>query len=412
MAPAEPGRTCPVAHDYPFTAPAPLDPPAEWAELRETCPVADIRLPSGDSALLASRYEDVKTLLADPRWTRQLDPAQGAARVSAQEDGGVFGMREGNALLQWQDHARWRRLLSRSFTAKRVNAMRPQIEKFANELVDGMEAGDRPADLASAFSFPLPVRVICELLGAPHEDRERFAGWSDAMLSMTRLTQEETAEALADFTGYMRAHIERKRAEPGDDLLSELTTISDSDDGRLSSEELLQTAMGLLISGYETTANMISKMVALLLTHDGGAAWDALLADRGRIPAAVEETLRMDANSGFGLPRFVSEDTEVAGGAIPAGSTVVNNLAAANRDASVFPDPDRLDLDRTPNRHITFGVGAHSCVGQALARAELQISLDVLTDRMPHLRLAVPPERLERRTGLVVGGLVGLPVTW
>ncbi|MCW2881408.1 MAG: cytochrome [Sphaerisporangium sp.] len=397
---------CPV-HDYPFEQPTAVDAPPQWAQLREQCPVADIRLPSGDQALLLTRYEDVKATLTDPRWTRNLDPAKGAARVSAREDGGVFAS---SGAMSDEDHLRWRRLLSRSFTAKRVNDLRPHIAEIAEELVAELRGGPKPADLVSVLGFPLPVRVICELLGVPHSDQARFAYWSDLRLSTTKYTQAEADAGRAEFVAYMRTHIDAKRVNPTDDLISELTTINDNDDGRLSDAELMSTAMGLLIAGHETTANMIAKMVTMLLADRG--RWEALLADRGLIRTAVEEALRMDANAGFGMPRFITEDVELSDVAVQAGSTVVNSLAAANRDPEVFSDPERMDLARTPNMHLAFGAGAHSCLGQSLARTELQICLDVLLTRLPTLDLAVPVAKLTRRAGLVVGGLDELPVTW
>jgi cytochrome P450 len=397
---------CPV-HDYPFEAPTAIDAPPLWAQLREEWPVADIRLPSGDQALLLTRYEDVKETLTDPRWSRNLDPAKGAARVSAQEDGGVFAS---SGAMSTEDHLRWRRMLSKSFTAKRVNDLRPRIAEIAEELVAELQSGAKPADLVSAFGFPLPVRVICELLGVPDVDRERFSRWSDLHLSTTKYTQAEIDTGRAEFVGYMRAHVEAKRLNPTDDLISELTTISDAGDGRLSDAELMSTAMGLLIAGHETTANMITKMVLMLLADR--SRWEALVANRGLIRTAVEEALRMDANAGFGMPRFITEDIELSGVAVRAGSTVVSSLAAANRDPEVFVASEQMDLARTANTHLAFGAGSHSCLGQALARTELQVCLDVLLTRLPTLDLAVPVAGLTRRDGLVVGGLDELPVTW
>jgi cytochrome P450 len=397
---------CPV-HDYPFEQPTVVDAPPQWAQLREQCPVADIRLPSGDQALLLTRYEDVKATLTDTRWTRNLDPGKGAARVAVQEDGGVFA---GSGGMSTEDHLRWRRLLSRSFTAKRVNDLRPRIAEIARECVADMRAAGKPADLSSILGFPLPVRVICELLGVPHRDWERFSYWGTLRMSMTKYTQAEINAGTAEFAKYMRAHVEAKRRNPTEDLISELTTISDSDDGRLSDEELMSTAMGLLIAGHETTSNMICKMIAMLLADR--SRWETLLADRGLVRTAVEEALRMDANAGFGMPRFVTEDVVLSGVTVKAGSTVVNSMAAANRDPDMFPDPERMDVGRTANTHLAFGAGPHSCIGQSLARTELLVCLDVLLSEMPTLDLAVPVARLNRRSGLVVGGLDALPVTW
>jgi cytochrome P450 len=247
--PARPPDTasCPV-RDYPFDMPNALDPPPLWTELRTRCPVAAIRLPSGDQALLLTRYADVKATLADPRWKPHLDPTEGAARVSVQQDGGVFSVPNSNLAMSGEDHTRWRRLVSRSFTARRVKDLRPRITEIAGQLVTEMLEGEKPCDLTAALGFPLPVRVICELLGVPHTDWERFTRWSDLLLNVSASSQDEINAGLGEFDGYMRDPIAAKRVNPGDDLISELTTISDTADGRLSDQELTSTTMALLIA--------------------------------------------------------------------------------------------------------------------------------------------------------------------
>ncbi|GIE04287.1 cytochrome P450 [Paractinoplanes durhamensis] len=396
--------------DYPFTQPTALEPPEEWAQLRDECPVARIRMASGDEALLLTRYDDVRGMLADPRFTHNLTQPD-AARIADSESGGVFN--EGSMVSDMssgEGHLRWRRMMSRSFTAKRVNALRPRIEELAHGLIDDMEASGAPADLGAALGFPLPVFVICELLGVPADHRDRFAHWSDAMLNLTRYPQDELDTAAAEFHEFMASHVRGKREKPGDDLLSELATIVDAQDGRLGEAELIMTAQGLLVAGHETTANMIGKMVAMLLADR--SRWESLLADRELIPSAVEESLRFDANPNFGIPRYLSEPVEVAGQTLPAGTTVITNLAAANRDTCAFADAGEMVLDRKPNPHLAFGAGPHSCLGQSLARVELQTVLGVLLDRLPGLDLVVGPDELRRREGLIVGGIEEVPVRW
>ena len=394
---------------YPFANPSALEPPPEWAELRERCPVAPIRFASGDRALVLTRYDDVRAVLSDPRFTRQLD-APDAARVTANESGGVFGGDQATSVPEGEMHRQWRSLVGRAFTAKRVTQARPRITAMAEHLVDDMVARGAPADLVGALGFPLPVWVICDILGVPDSDRDRFAYWSDAMLSMTRFTQEEIDRSQEEFHAYLRAHIAAKRADPGDDLLSELIRITDTGDTALDELVLLGTSQGLLVAGHETTANMIGKMVAMLLADR--TRWERLLADRSLIRPATEEALRFDANPGFGMPRYLSEETVVGGEPLPKGTTVVCSLAAANRDERAFADAATMDLGRSPNPHLSFGAGPHSCIGQALARTELQAVLEVLLRRLPSLDLDVPAEELERRDGLVVGGLRRLPVRW
>ncbi|AQZ65195.1 cytochrome [[Actinomadura] parvosata subsp. kistnae] len=396
------------APEYPFRNPTALEPPQEWAELRQGCPVAPVRLASGDTALLLTRYDDVKQVLSDPRFTRQLD-AEDAARVTANESGGVFGATTAGGMTG-ENHRAWRQLVGKAFTAKRVTAMQPRIQEMAELLVERMVAEGAPGDLVSAVGFPLPVWAICDLLGVPDSDREKFAYWSDTMLSMTRFTQEEIDTAQAEFDGYLVALVEGKRAEPGDDLVSELLSYVEGLDGRLTEQLMLATAKGLLVAGHETTANMIGKMMALLLADRG--RWEALLADRALIRTAAEEALRFDANPGFGMPRYLTEEVEVAGQKLPRGTTVICSMASANRDDRQFEAAGEMRLDRSPNPHLAFGVGPHSCIGQSLARTELQTVLKVLLERLPTLELAIPAAELPRREGLIVGGLERVPVRW
>ncbi|MGW0591053.1 cytochrome P450 [Streptosporangium sp. NPDC002607] len=395
---------------YPIPGEAALEPPAEWARLRQGCPVARVTLPSGDEASLVTRYEDVRRVLSDPRFTRPTR-ADDAARISANESGGLFNNEMSMSIPQaGEGHKRWRRMIGKWFTVKRMAALRPGMEAMAERLVDDMLERGRPADLKASLGFPLPVWVICDLLGVPDSDRDRFAYWSDTLLNLTRYTQAEIDAAQAEFVTYMAAHIAAKRAEPGEDLLSELITGADADGERLSDATLVATGQGLLVAGHETTANMIGKMVAMLLADR--RRWERLLADRSLVRSAVEEALRFDANPGFGMPRYLGEEIEVAGTLLPPGTTVVCSMAAANRDESAFEGADEMNLSRSPNPHLAFGVGAHSCLGQALARTELQVVLEVLLRRLPSLELAVPVEELHKVEGLVVGGLREVPVRW
>jgi cytochrome P450 len=361
---------------------------------------------SGDEVVLLTRYADVRTVLADHRFSRQLT-AQDAAKVS--DDVGV-AFDETPTPATGPGHLRWRRLVGRAFSARRIAAMRPHITRMAGQLVGELRAAGPPADLISGFGFPLPVWVICDLLGLPDADRHEFAYWSSIMLNVSQYSRDEITTALAEFDDYLRGHIAAKRAAPADDLLSDLITVADAQDGRLSEEELLSTGQILLAAGHETTANMIGKMVAMLLADR--ARWQRVCAEPALIAPAVEEVLRFDANFGFGIPRYLSEPIEIDGERLPRGTTVVCNISAANRDEQVFDGADTMNLGRSPNPHLLFGIGPHSCIGQALARVELQIALDVLTRELPALDLAIPAGQLSRREGLIVGGLTELPVRW
>ncbi|MGZ0148329.1 cytochrome P450 [Kribbella sp. WER1] len=391
---------------YPIPPVDAIEPPPEWERLRQQCPVAHVQLPSGDQAALLTRYDDVRQVLSDPRFART---AEGSARVSA-EGTGVFDRRRPGVPQSGEGHQRWRRMITKWFTAKRMAALRPSISAMADQLVDGMVAGDQPADLKAALGFPLPVWVICELLGVPASDRERFSYWSDTFLNLSRYSAADMEAAHTEFAAYMTGHIEAKRAEPGTDLLSDLITGTDSAGEKLSDDALVSTGMGLLIAGHETTTNMIGKMMAMLLADR--TRWEQLLADPALVRTAVEETLRYDANAGFGMIRYVSEELELSDGVLPAGTTAVCSMASANRDERIFADAADLDLTRSPNVHLAFGAGPHSCIGQSLARTELQVVLEVLLRRLPTLALAVPAAELPLVEGLLVGGLREVRVIW
>ncbi|KYF90730.1 cytochrome [Sorangium cellulosum] len=394
--------------EYPFRAPNAVEPPEEWAKLRKGCPVAHVRLPSGDEAVLVTRYDDVRHVLSDPRFTRNLSQ-EGAARITANEGGSAFESEAAAEISAGEQHGKWRRFISRWFTVKRISAMQQSIEAMTNQLIDTMVAKGPPADLVSELAFPLPVWVIAEILGISVDERDKLATWSNAMLTLTQFTQAEVDEAQAEFTEYLMGHIAKKRAQPGDDLLSDLIRAADQGE-QISEKVLMLTAQGVLVAGHETTSNMIAKMVAMLLSDR--RRWERLLAEPSLVRTAVEEALRFDANAGFGLPRFITEDIELSGTTVPRGTTIICNMAAANRDEKAFERADDMVLSRAPNPHLAFGAGGHSCVGQALARTELQTVLSVLLRRLPSLDLAVAPQDLPRREGLLVGGIERLLVRW
>lgn len=399
----------PAPRDFPFTPVSALEPPAEWAELRQKCPVAPVTLPSGDRAMLLTRYDDIRTALSDPRITRQGMARPDAARLNSSKTGGVFSsplIRVLNA----EGHERWRRMVSKWFTAKRMQALRPEIEATADELVDDMVAHGSPADLVEHLAFPLPVFVICRMLGVPRDHRDEFAHWSQAFNNVSKFTQAEMDSAQEEFTSYLTDLVAAKRADPGDDLISMLITATDAEGRPISAEGMLATGQILLMAGHETTAGTIGKMAAHLLTDR--RRWQLLRDDRSLVAPAVEEVLRYDPNGGFGSLRYVHEDVELGGETVPAGTSLLFPTNAGNRDESVFDGADEMDLTRKPNPHITFGAGAHSCLGQQLARAELQAVLEVLLRRLPGLDLAVDPRELKLTEGTITTPLQRLPVIW
>ncbi|MEU5592969.1 cytochrome P450 [Streptomyces sp. NPDC020298] len=408
---------------YPLTGPAALEPPTEWVELHRRCPVARVALPSGDEAALLTRYADVRLALSDPRLSREGATSPDAARV-ADGESSVFTSPMAQTL-NAEGHERWRRMLGRWFTAKRMRALRPAMEATADRLVDAMVEQGRPADLVEHLAFPLPVYVICSMLGVPESDRDEFKLWSDTFLSTTRYTPDEVAAAYRAFESYMSGLIADKRTTPAgqavagqavaeeeQDLLTLLISATDAEGRPMSDAALTATGQALLIAGHETTAGFIAKMLAHLLSDRPGR-WERLLADPSLVRPAVEEALRFDPNgSAFGMVRYVHEDIEVGGTVVPRGTTVVCSMAAANRDTDAFDHADEMDVARTPNPHLTFGAGPHSCLGQPLARTEMQTVLSVLLRRLPGLELAVDASELEQVEGLLTRPLRELPVRW
>lgn len=404
------GAQDPGALSYPLSAPAALEPPVELPELRQKCPVAQVTLPSGDTASLLTRYDDVRLALSDSRLSREGLSRPDAARIVASESGGIFNSPMARAL-NAEGHERWRRMVGKWFTARRMQALVPKIEATAERLLDGMLAHGHPADLVTHLAFPLPVFVICDMLGVPESDRDDFKHWSDVFLNLSKYTPSEMDAAHRDFAAYMSTLIAGKRTDPQDDLLSELIAATDAEGRPMSDDALAATGQALLLAGHETTAGFLTTMVAVLLADR--RRWERLLEDRSLIRSAVEEVLRFEPYAGFGMLRYVHEDTELpSGGALSRGTTVVCSMAAANRDTSAFEGADDMDPGRTPNVHLAFGAGAHSCLGQPLARIELQTVLGVLLRRLPTLDLAVDPADLRRVEGLVTTPLRELPVRW
>jgi nocardicin N-oxygenase len=382
-----------------------------YGQLRAEEPVCPVTLPSGDSGHLVSRYDDVRAVLADPRCSRAATVLPEAPKLTAVpfDAGGLFTMDP-------PEHTRLRAMVSRAFTPRRVAGMRPRIAELAGELADAMEAAGTPAELNESFAFPFPVAVICELLGIPYADRERFRTWSDAILSLTAHTPEQMRQHKGALLAYLQDLVTEKRREPGDDLLSALVVVRDDQGGGgLSEHELLTMAMTLLIAGHETTVGLLGTSVFTLLRHPGRMA----LVPEGEdeLAALAEELLRVNPIGDGGPLRVTTAPLEVAGTTLSANSAVIASICSANRDAARFPEPDRFDPTRfaataAPTPHLAFGHGPHYCLGAPLARAELQIALRTLATRFPALRLAAPVEEITMHSGLLVNRLTSLPVTW
>ncbi|SFP82953.1 cytochrome P450 [Amycolatopsis rubida] len=391
---------------YPFRRDTALGVPEEIRDLRSE-PVVPVTLPSGDPAVLVTRYADVRSVLTDPRLSRNL-ARPGAPRMTA-----------GNPMFQDPEidpdppeHTRVRRLLAKAFTATRVETMRPHVREVAEELLAVMAERTPPVDLNEAFAFPLTMRVVCDLLGVPLADQELFRAWTDRFFSVGRFGREEIGRAFGEMNQYMRELIAAKRREPADDLVSAMVAVHDHDDGRLNDYELHWWCRLLLLVGYETTATQLGGSVAMLLTESDQLA--LLRNDLGVVPDAVEELLRwkLVGGSSLSMLRYATADLEVGGVTISAGTGVIPIVESANRDETVFSCPETFDVTRTDNPHITFSIGPHFCLGAALARVELQVALELLLSRFPTLRLAVPADELRRHDGALLEGFVSVPVEW
>ncbi|MEH1128715.1 cytochrome P450 [Micromonospora sp. CPCC 206061] len=394
-----------VVHAYPFSPPDRFNLDPFYAELRRREPLTRVRMPYGEEAWLATRYADVRTVLGDARFSRAASADRDEPRISPRK------LEAGLLLMDPPEHTRLRRLVAKAFTARRVEQLRPRAQEVANELVDRMIAAGPPADLVERFATPLPITVICELLGVPVEDQDRFHVWSEAVVSTTSLSVEQIAGYIQNLFAYMRGLIAARRREPTDDLISALVRVRDEDNDRLTEDELVRLLTGLLAAGHETTVTQIPNFAYVLLTNPDKLA--ELRADPELVPAAVEELLRyVPLGVASSFARYATEDVELGGVLVRAGEPVIGSLSSANRDEEVFPNPDSLDFGRSTNPHIGFGHGAHHCVGAQLARMELQVAVDVLVRRFPDLRFAVPEEELHWKSGMLVRGLKRMPVAW
>ncbi|MGW2365504.1 cytochrome P450 family protein [Streptomyces sp. NPDC001667] len=378
------------------------DPYRVYAELRALGPVHRAWMPEGAEAWLVVGYDEVRATLNDPRLSKDWQTAAG--------DMGLIPVASGPHMLiaDAPQHTRLRKLVAKEFTPKRIERMAPQVRRMTDELIEAMAAAPgRRVDLVDALSFPLPMGVICKLLGVPSLDRKAFRAWSDIAVGAAPL--EEKAVASSEGGAYLAELIAAKREDPGDDLLSALIRTTDEDGDRLSSEELLGMAWLLLVAGHETTVNLISNGVLALLQHPDQLA--QLRADPGLMENAVEEMLRYDGPVETPTYRFTTDPVEIAGVRIPGGGALVLPvLADADRDPARFPEPDRFDIRRDARGHVAFGHGIHYCLGAPLARLEARIAIGALLDRFPDLSLDAHPASLAWREGLLIRGPERLPV--
>jgi pentalenolactone synthase len=386
----------------PFGRPSVLDIPPLFLQLQQADPVARVRTPAGDPAWLVTRYEHVRALLADKRLARLHPEPERAARFS--DD--AFHSRLHDLGIDNETHARLRRVLTSSFNRSRVHAMAPRISSIVDDLLTGLAQATPPVDFHERFSVPLPVMVLCELLGVPYEDRRDFCGWSTDAANM--VDRKRALTALGALMRYVRGMIERKRRAPAEDFISYVVASSD-ERGQLTEDEMMFIVAMLLFAGHETTTARLDFGLLLLLTHPEQR--DALQRDPALASSVVEEIVRVSAPNVGVIARYATADIEVGAVTVREGDLVLLSNTAANRDPSVFERPGALDVHRN-QAHLGFGYGNHFCVGASLARLELQATFSTLLQRLPTLRLAVPIEELRLREHTLAGGIHELPVAW
>ncbi|MEU2310160.1 MULTISPECIES: cytochrome P450 [Streptomyces] len=394
----------PVA--FPQDRTCPYHPPTGYAPLREQRPLARVTLYDGREVWLVTGHAAARALLADPRLSSDRRRAEFPVPTER-----FAGIRDRRVALLGQDdpeHQRQRRMMIPSFTVKRASGLRPAIQRIVDGLLDTMIEKGPPAELVSAFALPVPSMVICDLLGVPYADHEFFEEQSRRLLRGP--TAEDTRAARARLEEYIGGLIDAKQrdSEPGDGVLDELVH-QQLAQGTLERADVVLLAVILLVAGHETTANMISLGTYTLLENPARLA--ELRADPTLLPAAVEELMRM-LSIADGLARVALEDIEIDGTTIRAGDGVFFSTSVINRDPDQYEDPDVLDFHRPARHHVAFGFGIHQCLGQNLARAELEIALGTLLTRLPGLRLAAPAETIPFKPGDTIQGMLELPVTW
>jgi cytochrome P450 len=388
------------------------DPFPAMRDLRTNTPMYRFELPNGQHAWMVTRYDDVLALIKDPRIVkdiRRVLPPESVANFVSHSD--VLSMLRLHMLSSDPpDHTRLRRLVSKVFTPRMIEQLRPRISQITDSLLDQVQSQGQ-MDLISDFAFQLPVTVICEMLGIPIEDRLKFRAWSSTFLDRSGLLQGEAEEPreMGEFVRYLRALIKEKRERPDDRLTSQLVRLEEAGDV-LSEQELISMIFLLLVAGHETTVNLIGNGVVALLEHPD--QWRLLQADPSLIGTTVEEILRYTSPVMVGTGRWASEEIEMHGTVIARGDLVWLSLMAANTDPERFSAPEELHITREENEHLAFGKGIHYCLGAPLARLEGQIALGTLVRRLPNLHLRVRPEELRWRPGLLMHGLQELPVAF
>ncbi|HYV45338.1 MAG TPA: cytochrome P450, partial [Myxococcaceae bacterium] len=387
------------------------DPYPFFARLRREAPVKLLRQQDGNRVWLITRYADVAAALKDDRFTKDVLGGSGD-RTKPRKDPWWMPsfLRPLGTNMLYQDppnHTRLRALVQKAFTAAYVERLRERIERYAHELIDRMlERGG--ADLVADFALPIPLRVICDMLGVPEQDRLKFGAWSQKVMSVsTGPDALLVIPSLWKFLQFVRGLVRLRQRQPADDLLSVLVRVEEAGD-HLSEDELVGMVFLLLIAGHETTVNLISSGMLELIRRP--AELERLRADPALDRTAVEELLRLTSPVELATDRFTLQPLEYCGVTIPKSARVHLVIGSANHDEAQFPDPERMDLAREPNRHLAFGHGIHYCVGAPLARLEAQVAIRALLDRCAEVALGVPEAEVRWRRSVYLRGLRALPV--
>ncbi|MER6831383.1 cytochrome P450 [Streptosporangium sp. NPDC000563] len=395
-------------HEFPMARTCPFAPPPAYEEIREGEPVSRVRLPDGGWAWVVSRHEDVRTVLNDRRFSADREHPDFPSLVKGEA---AFRRPDEERFLISMDapeHGPARKAVLGEFTVRRLEALRPRIQEIVDGQIDALLAGPRPGDLVESLSLPVPSLVICEMLGVPYADHEFFQEHTVKVIKQSTPPEERGAAMMA-IQGYMTDLIARKEENPPDDLLGR-QIVKLRTDGTYRRTALARMGLLLLVAGHETTANMISLSTVAFLRDPEQLAM--IKADPGRTLNAVEEMLRYFTIIDVATARLCVEDVEVGGQLIRAGEGLLALGYSANRDPRAFENPDKLDIERGARHHVAFGFGPHQCLGQNLARMELQIVFDTLFRRVPTLEPAMDVDELPFKDDANIYGLYRLPVTW
>jgi cytochrome P450 len=391
---------------YPMARGCPFHPPEEYGRLRREEPFSRVRLWDGTSPYLVTSYDDIKLILSHPQFSAQaVNPAYPHVFEGRKE----ADLADRSFLrMDNPEHDRLRRMVTKEFTVKKINALRPMMQQTVDRLLDAYEKQPQGADFVEHVAAPLPTEVISHLLGVPYEDHEIFHRATRIQFG-TKSTPEEVRASLKELFQYLDGLISAKAAKPQDDIISRLVQ-EQLEPGNVDRETLINIIRLLLSAGHQTTQSMTAMGVLTLLQHPDQLA--LMRADPELIPHAVEELLRYTTPLHIGARRVAMQDVDINGHVVKKGEGVICATPAANRDETLFPEPDRFDITRNASAHVAFGYGFHQCLGQVLARAELQIVYGTVFQRLPKLRLAVPFEQLRFRHEMFVYGVHELPLAW